>query len=682
MALLPSDSMADIEQKEQILESFHQDAARLRTLADFRMALDGDREVQRALQEQWPGAQAELTTQEDLFGVGPASRATGRAQRGIPTMFYTAVAHWLRINPGQSFRQLDTLLAIPREMGAQLHFFHWPIEFPELWAAADGTPPPGGFDAVIGNPPYVRMEGFREIKPFLRARYATHESRADLYVYFVERAHQLLRAGGRCGMILSNKFLRANYGGPLLDYLSSSANVERVVDFGGSGIFAGATVRPAILTFVNETPADQPLRYSEIRRLDFTDLVEEVAQEEVQIARSQATGSSWRLVGSEVQQFLDRMNVVSIPLAEVVPGGICWGIKSGLNAAFYISPVVRDTILRENPEAAEVLRPLVTGGEIRRYHLDSEGHYLLYMYHGVDIARYPAIERHLHPYREALENRATRQEWYELQQPQMAYREQFEAEKIGYPEMTAESRFAMISAGWYPNNKVFVLPTEDPFLLALLNSSVVFTWLRYSVAKLESTPGAQPFLELRAQYLSQLPVRVLNDRDARTAREFSAVTTAHQAGDGPTTWSLVASALPLRLDGTPDRVRERSACVGELLGAMASELSSKHVERRALLRSVREWIAFRGLHTGAASQAFLAGEWSECGSAAEVAERFRGYRARLSRAELTDLETELQEAFRRLVPLKNRIVFLDGLVDRIVERLYGVEGLLPADGPV
>ena len=99
-----------------------------------------------------------------------------------------------------------------RRIATKKRFFHWEIEFPEVFRDKYGREKDNpGFDAVIGNPPYVRQETLADTKPFLAA-YQTYSGIADLYVYFVEQAHELIRKRGRFGMITSNKFMRANYG--------------------------------------------------------------------------------------------------------------------------------------------------------------------------------------------------------------------------------------------------------------------------------------------------------------------------------------------------------------------------------------------------------------------------------------------------------------------------------------
>ncbi|MGH9427686.1 MAG: Eco57I restriction-modification methylase domain-containing protein, partial [Terriglobia bacterium] len=137
-------------------------------------------------------------------------------------------------------------LALDDDERRRINPFNWDAEFPDI-VKRKGLKESGGFDVVLGNPPYVRMEEFKEIKEYLKREYACHDERSDLYAYFIERSHHLLNARGRFGMIVSNKFLRANYGKPLRDFLGENAGVEQVVDFAGLPVFQGATVRTIVL---------------------------------------------------------------------------------------------------------------------------------------------------------------------------------------------------------------------------------------------------------------------------------------------------------------------------------------------------------------------------------------------------------------------------------------------------
>ncbi|HEX5445232.1 MAG TPA: DNA methyltransferase, partial [Pirellulales bacterium] len=110
---------------------------------------------------------------------------------------------------GPDFYDARQMTLLDEEEQYRINAFDWRAEFPEVFG---GKGKEGGFDAVIGNPPYVRMEEFKELKDYFRERYSTHDERSDLYVYFIEREHELLRSDGAFGMIVSNKFVRANYG--------------------------------------------------------------------------------------------------------------------------------------------------------------------------------------------------------------------------------------------------------------------------------------------------------------------------------------------------------------------------------------------------------------------------------------------------------------------------------------
>jgi predicted type IV restriction endonuclease len=122
----------------------------------------------------------------------------------------------------------------------RVNAFDWEEEFPQIMKKAR-------FYVVLGNPPYISMETFKDLKTYLKSRYASHDERSDLYSYFVERGHRLLRTGGRFGMIVSNKFLRAKYGTPLREFLNRHSAIERIVDFAGLPVFPGATVRTVVL---------------------------------------------------------------------------------------------------------------------------------------------------------------------------------------------------------------------------------------------------------------------------------------------------------------------------------------------------------------------------------------------------------------------------------------------------
>jgi len=287
---------------------------------------------------------------------------------------------------------------IPEDL-VRVKAFDWPAQFPD--AMKDG-----GFDAIIGNPPYIRMETFKEIKAYLKVNYSCHDERSDIYAYMIEHAHKILRMGGLFGMIVSNKFLRANYGKPLRDYILKNANINRIVDFAGLPVFKGATVRTIVFLSSLEKQKET-LLYTPPLPIDvFTNVETGLYTVETAIAETTYKVSSttlakevWSFSKQDTYDLLGRLQEETTPLKEYCKGLICMGVKSGLTEAFVIDAETRTKILKTNSKASEIIKPFLNGRDIRRYAIEPKGNYLIYTYHGVNISSYPAIENHLQPFK-------------------------------------------------------------------------------------------------------------------------------------------------------------------------------------------------------------------------------------------------------------------------------------------
>jgi len=414
------------------------------------------------------------------------------------------------------------------------HGFNWAVEFAEVFlpstadatitgkfnlgqelAPADLT---GGFDIVVANPPYVRMELIKPQKPMLRKRFPlVHAERADLYIYFYARAHELLRPGGVATFISSNKWLRAGYGESLRQHLLDAQTFRLVMDFGELPVFESAATDAAIFLWQKqprETTAtawamvkDLPRCYAEGVRKHFVNLQVNVPAEQF------GTGKP-RLATSATADLRGHMERSGQRLGELCRGVLGWGVKTGLNKAFIIDHATRERLIAKTPASAEIIHSLLVGDDVRRYEVHFRGTYLIYAFRGVDIHRYPSVERHLKPFRsyknedgktEGLDHRATEQEWYELQQPQMAYRDFFAAPKIVYPDFGKELRFAMDRSGGYSLNTSYFIAREDWYLLGVLNSAAVFQYLKGTCQLLgDEDDGGR--LRFFGQYLETLPI--------------------------------------------------------------------------------------------------------------------------------------------------------------------------------
>ena len=309
----------------------------------------------------------------------------------------------------------DSLIADPAYAARP---FDWGAAFPDVFAR-------GGFDVVIGNPPYVRMEHLKAIKPYLAKHYAVADDRTDLYAYFFEKGAQVLKPGGRLGYISSSTFFRTGSGANLRTFLSDGVQLEAVVDFGDLQLFEGVTTYPAILMLRKggEGDAAEPPKGERPEgELDFLtvkdrvpeDLGRAFAQDGQTMPRARLGRGSWQLEGDALARLRAKIRDGRPTLGEVY-GPPLYGIKTGLNEAFVIDRATRDALVEADPASADLLKPFLRGENIKRWRVESEDLFLINTPRGkVDIDAYPAIRNWLLPFRDRLEARATQQAWWEF----------------------------------------------------------------------------------------------------------------------------------------------------------------------------------------------------------------------------------------------------------------------------
>ena len=412
----------------------------------------------------------------------------------------TKLALWLKTaKRGRKLESLDHSIRCGNSLIESADFhnraFVWREAFPEVFAQ-------GGFDIVLGNPPYVRMELLKPIKPYLQTRYEVVADRADLYAYFFEIGVRLLRPGGRLGYISSSTFFRTGSGEALRRYLAQSGEIETVVDFGELQIFEGVTTYPAILTLRRRNGAapDDAVRFMNVKALP-DDLSKSFDLEAAKMPRARLTERIWRFEADRLDAIRAKMAAGRRTLAETY-GAPLYGIKTGLNEAFVVRRDVRDALIARDGRSGDVLKPFLIGENLKRWRIESDDLWLIYTPRcRIDIEDYPAIRDHLAPYRKQLEARATRQNWWELQQAQAAYEESYRGNKIIYPHFNDKPNFSFDYNGFYSNDKSYVIPNASVSLVGLLNSKAA--WFQLTGISPAVRGG---FHEARVQYVGALAI--------------------------------------------------------------------------------------------------------------------------------------------------------------------------------
>jgi hypothetical protein len=397
--------------------------------------------------------------------------------------------------------------------------FEWRFEFPEV-LNEDGDFV--GFDAIIGNPPYIRQEEFSALKPYLQSQYATYAGTADLLVYFIELGIKLLRPAGLFNFIISNKFMRANFGKPLRQWLQQYRLLE-ILDFGDLPVFEEATTYPCILQIQKQAPAAY-FRAANVPALEQGDFAAYAQGLYFQSAQNALTPEGWTLADTRVQQLLEKLKRTGIPLGEYVQGKIYYGIKTGLNEAFVIDAPTRERLIAEDARSAEVIKPFLAGRDVKRYVAPNAKNYVLFIpWHfplhmdssisGVSkeseqlfSQNYPAVYAHLLQFKEKLEARnkqetGIRYEWYALQRYASSYFEEFEKPKIIYPNILKQPEFTFDSSSFYTNQKCFIISVEDYFLLGYLNSSLMYFLFKENLPMLRGG-----FFEPSSIFFTKFPV--------------------------------------------------------------------------------------------------------------------------------------------------------------------------------
>lgn len=384
--------------------------------------------------------------------------------------------------------------------------FSWKKAFPEVFAN-------GGFDAVIGNPPYVRQELLGEFKPYYQSHYSVFHGMADLYSYFIEKGLKLLKSSGIFGVIVANKWMRANYGEPLRKFLKNQSIYE-IIDFGDLPVFESATTYPCILLAGPSHFSNTRFPLTNVKSLQFDSLSVYIAENQQEIAKSSLDDSGWNLAGEAEQKLLEKIRNAGVPLGEYVKGKIFYGIKTGLNEAFVIDEATKNRLIEEDPRSAELIKPFLAGKDIKRYQPPKSNKYLIFTRRGVQIENYPAIFNHLLQYKTQLmpkpkdwkgENWEGRKpgsyQWYEIQDA-VDYYGEFDPIKIVLPDIALRLQASLDFNHNYLTNTAYIISSSKSYLLAVLNSNLT----QYFYAKISSSIRGG-YLRFIRQYLETIRIK-------------------------------------------------------------------------------------------------------------------------------------------------------------------------------
>lgn len=414
------------------------------------------------------------------------------------------------------------------------HPFEWRFEFPEI---LDDDGNFKGFDLIIGNPPYIRQEELKELKPHLAKNYKVYKGTSDIYTYFYELGFNILKDNGVLSYITSNKYTRAGYGEALREFLLKNVKVLEYTDLNGIKVFDSATVDTSILCFEKSKSKDNKFKYlalsNEILKTCAYDIG--LYKDFAEFSQNSLSKESFTFSDENTSALKAKIERIGTPLKEWQGLNIYRGILTGYNEAFIITTEKRNEILAnckdeaEKERTAKLIRKMLRGRDIKRYSYEWAGLWVINTHNGyknqngekvevINIEYYPSLKKHFDEFYPQLEKRTDKGLTpYNLRN--CAYLDEFEKEKIVWNPVSGEYLFSYIKEHIFFNNSLFMM-TLDVFslkyILAFMNSNC-YKWLITLKTNLIQTGsyayGAKDKIE-------RLPIPKINSKNEKLANEL------------------------------------------------------------------------------------------------------------------------------------------------------------------
>ncbi|WP_187908261.1 class I SAM-dependent DNA methyltransferase [Helicobacter pylori] len=409
----------------------------------------------------------------------------------IPSLFGT-----LKLSPKEeeeAFASYGRIRALRKKLDDALsgreyqNAFEWRFEFPEV---LDDEGDFLGFDCIIGNPPYIRQEQIKDIKPLLQKQYQDfYNSTADIYTYFFALSYHLLKEKGFNAFITSNKYARAKYGAKLRELLLKKTTIVSYMELNALKVFESATVDTSIMSFIKQSPSkESEFKYYEPTPDDKNDLKK---THSLPMRQNALSTESFIFADATLLDLRDKMESVGTPLKDW-DIQIYRGILTGANEAFIITTEKREEILNacktqeERKRTEALIKPILRGKDIKRYSYEWAHLWVINTHNGytsnlkskippIDIEKYPATKAHLDSHWDTIATRSDQGDTpYHLRN--CAYLEDFEKEKIVYPETSQGAYFIYENSGIFLEKTAFMIVSDAynlKLLTALLNSKLI-----------------------------------------------------------------------------------------------------------------------------------------------------------------------------------------------------------------
>lgn len=394
-------------------------------------------------------------------------------------------------------------------------FFPWGLYFSEVFSEK------GGFDIVLGNPPYIQLQkdGGLLADLYSNQAYETFNRMGDIYCLFYELGHRLLRQGGHLCFITSNKWMRAGYGVQLRRFFAEKTNPVLLIDFAGKKLFESVTVDNNILLYQKSPNAKACRTLAVSEGFDHRSGLAEYLEANLVVKSNFVSADTWVISSGIEEEIRRKIEAKGTPLGEW-DVKIYRGVLTGYNNAFIVDGATKDRLIREDPKSAEILKPILRGRDIKRYQAEFADLWLIDSHNGyvnsigvrippVNITHFPAVKHWLDSHWDRISSRGDKGGTpYNLRD--CAYQNEFNKEKIVYKDISQVLTFALSKPGEYSNNTVYFI-ANNPYLryfLAILNSKAINWYYCQTSAQLgnQATRGF-------SIYMNKLPIPKIGEKE-------------------------------------------------------------------------------------------------------------------------------------------------------------------------
>lgn len=398
----------------------------------------------------------------------------------------------------------DPDLELTGEEIKKINPFDWEKEFVDVFSE-------GGFDAVIGNPPYLRIQGLQEffgnqIDYFIK-NYISAVKRFDIYLLFIEKGFNLLANNGLLGFICPHKFLNSHFGSGIREFLVKNSAMKSFISFGNNLIFTTASTYTGIFLF--EKTKNKDFNYYEFKdmpsfRLERT--LKSLTKKDFAVYKiNNFDSKSWLLSPAKIKLVLDKINKQPKNLGEIFDGAF-QGVVTGIDEIYFLERLsepsnglleVRSQRTGDSFKIEEdIVKPLLKGEDLSRYSKPNFKYYCIYPYKLVDnktmileeeefSSKYPLAYDYLSSFKKELKElrvkfKTNPKYWYSCHRGRsMAL---FERERIITPEISLGCKMSFAPKGFYHNTKCYslVLPSSlenKKYWLGLLNSQIMWWYI-------------------------------------------------------------------------------------------------------------------------------------------------------------------------------------------------------------